>query len=175
MKLKKIMIFALILISALTIGTINAAYIYDVSTDFKDIDYFENDTALNLEGFNFTIPKGFGIVENESIDESEGNHTESVRFYSNENKDIIMVSTEPIVRHDLILSDYTPCDVDMNRHSINGHEGIEWTMDNESYFIYFDNDHLITVGATNSAFLEKIIRWINNSAFLEKIIRWINI
>lgn len=151
--------FTLMLVILLFIGSVNATYIDEISTDnINDIQYFENDSVVGLNGFNFTIPEGFGLIENESIDSAGGNYTPAQRFFANGEGDVIMISTASIVRHDLILSDYTPCDVDMARYSIGGHDGIEWSMDNASYFIYFDGDYLITVGTSDSSLLEEIIR-----------------
>lgn len=151
--------FAFVLVFFLFAGIINAAYIDDISTqNIGDVDYFENDADVSLKSINFTIPAGFGLIENESDDFSKGDLNESELFYVNGENDIIMISTSPIVRHDLILSDYTPCDVDMNCHSINGHDGIEWSMDNGTYFIYFDNDSIVTVGSSNGSYLEDIIQ-----------------
>jgi hypothetical protein len=148
----------MILVFLLLMGTVNAAYVDDISqSSLKDIKYFDNDTVVGLDGFNFTIPKGFGLIENESVDDVDGNYTDSARFFANESGDIIMIETTSIVRHDLILSDYTPCDVDMSKTTIDGHEGIRWRMDNATYFIYFDDDYLISVGATDSDFFEDII------------------
>ena len=140
-------------------GSVNAAYIDEISTDsLGDVRYFENDVDVALNGINFTIPAGFGLIENESADGVDGDCNESVRFYVNGENEIIMISASPIVRHDLILSDYTPCDVDMNPRSINGHGGIGWSMDNGTYFIYFDNDCIVTVGSSNGSYIEGIIR-----------------
>lgn len=138
---------------------VNAAYIDEISTDnIGDIKYLENDTVVSLNDINFTMPAGFGLIENESVNRAEGNHTVSERVYANDAKEFIAISTESIVRHDLILSDYAPCDVDMDRHTINGHDGIEWSMDNGTYFIYFDNDYLVTLGSSNGSYFEDIIR-----------------
>ena len=155
----KLQYFAFILILFLFVAGINAAYIDEISTgSLKDIQYPKNDTSVSLNGINFTIPAGFGLIENESVNCVEDNHTVSERVYANGAKEIIVISTESIVRHDLILSDYTPCDVDMVAHAVNGHEGIEWSMDNGTYFIYFDNDCLVTVGSSNGSYFEDIIQ-----------------
>jgi hypothetical protein len=153
----KLRYFTFMILFLFIIGTANAIYVDEISPDFHDIRYFENDTSFSLDGFNFTIPEGFGLIENESVDISDGNYSESDRFFANEDGEIIMISTSPIIRHDLILSDYTPCDVDMNKQSINGHEGIKWKMDNATYFIYFDNDYLITLGAPDSDYFREMI------------------
>lgn len=150
--------FIFILLFILIASTSSAAYIDEISTDsLKGIQYSENDSIVSLDGFNFTIPKGFGLIENESFNHTDGNLTESEKFYVNEANETIMISTASIIREDLILSDYTPSDVDMTRHVVNGHEGIEWSMNNSAYFIYFDNDHLITVGAPENSYFEDII------------------
>ncbi len=154
----KLMHFSFILILMLLVVSVNATYIDEISTDnIKDIQYYGNDSAVSLDGFNFTIPEGFGPIENESVNMANGNYTQSERFFANEDGDTIMISTTSILRHDLILSDYAPCDVNMDKKVINGHEGIEWSMNNGTYFIYFDDNYLITVGASNSSYFEDII------------------
>lgn len=155
----KLSYLSLIFLLLLCIASVNAVYIDEISTDnLKGIQYFDNNSTVSLEEFNFTIPKGFGLIENESTNHVDGNYTNSERFFANENGKIIMISASSIVRHDLILSDYTPCDVDMKKHAINGHDGIEWYMDNATYFIYFDGDYIITLGAPDNSYFEGIIR-----------------
>lgn len=147
--------FGFILIFLLCITSINATHIDEISKDdLKDIKYFNNNSNISLEAFNFTIPKGFGLIENESINHTEGNYTNLERFFANDDGKIIMISASSIVRQDLTLSDYTPSDVDMNRYAIKGHDGIEWSMNNATYFIYFDSGYLITVGAPKIAILK---------------------
>ena len=154
----KLNYFTFTLLFFLLILAVNATYIDEVSTDnLKNIKYFDKDTSVTLDGFNFTVPKGFGLIENESVNNVDGNFTESQRFFVNKDNEVIMISTMTILRHDLILSDYTPCDVNMSKCSIKGHEGIEWPMDNQSYFIYFDANYMIALGAPDSSYFEDII------------------
>lgn len=155
----KLKYFVFTLILFLFAAGVNAVYIDEISIgNLQDVQYLENDTVVSMDGINFTIPAGFGIIENESVNRAEGNHTVSERVYANDAKEVIAISTESIVRHDLILSDYTPCDVDMGRHTIKGHDGIKWSIGNGKYFIYFDNDYLVTVGSFNSSYFDDIIQ-----------------
>ena len=90
----KYKIFIGILLIFLMISVINAKDINDITAeDILGIDYFDKATVVEIDGFNFTIPEGFGQIEGYDINSTEDGVTTHSMFFSDENGEVIMLST----------------------------------------------------------------------------------
>jgi hypothetical protein len=125
--------------------------------DLKGIDYFENSTEVSLGAFNFTVPKGFGLVESAQINESDDGRLRLSNSYIDNESDILAISVNERGESFLIITDYTPADVDYEKVSINNHSGVKYHMDNSSYFTYFEDGYVICIQAPDDAYFEDII------------------
>jgi hypothetical protein len=125
--------------------------------DSKGINYFESSTDVNLGDFNFTVPRGFGLVESEQIREPDGGRLRLSNSYINNESDILSISVNERGESFLIITDYTPADVKYEKVGINNHSGVKYRMDNSSYFEYFEKEYVICIQAPDDDYFEGII------------------
>ena len=70
-----------ILLVFLCISFVSAEDIDDLSEeDFKNIDFAVNDTIVEFDGFNFTIPAGFGPIDKLELNTTENDITTHCKF-----------------------------------------------------------------------------------------------
>lgn len=124
------------------------------------VDYSKADTKVTLDGVDFNIPKGFGELENMSVNEKDANGTVKLAsFFVNENNDFVMVSvvtsSEDIAGN---LTNYVPEDVECENATVKEHEGIKWQDDGEEFFLYIQGNDVVLVEAPDESFIEDIVQ-----------------
>lgn len=127
------------------------------SDDLENADYFENSTDISLGDFNFTIPEGFGLNGSAQIKEYDDGRLILSNSYIDNESDVLTISVNERGENYLIITDYTPEDVEYDKVSINNHSGVKYRMENSSYFIYFENGYVISIQAPNDDYFEEII------------------
>ena len=146
-----------ILLVFLCISFVSAEDIDDLSKeDFKNIDFAVNDTIVEFDGFNFTIPAGFGPIDKLELNTTENDITTHCKLFANEKGEVIMFSTINGGDASLDLETYKP-DSDTDKETINGHEGWEFDDEKYNYFTYIDGDTVILLQAPDDDYFEEMI------------------
>jgi len=153
----KYKIFIGILLIFLMISVVNAKDINDITAeDILGIDYFDKATVVEIDGFNFTIPEGFGQIEGYDINSTEDGVTTHSMFFSDENGEVIMLSTVTGDDISLNLDDYNIYK-NTTKESIKGHEGLKFEDEGYKFFNYIDGDAVIILQAPEYDYFESII------------------
>ena len=96
-----------ILLVFLLLSFVNAKDISELTDEeLENVKYFTNDTLVEVNGFNFNIPKGFGSLKDYDINTTLNNVTTYCTFYVNDDGDVLMLSTISGDNVDLDLDSY---------------------------------------------------------------------
>jgi len=158
--MKKTLLFLFILL-VLSVGTVSAT-----NDDFSmlkalNITPFTEDTTVDIDGFSFNIPKGYGEDKECSEDNEVSNingvkFIESRRTYENEHLDSIHITVsydEKQVLDSLPQSSFK----DGVKKTINNHEGV---LEKDKYFYTFtfmQDKKTISISAKNETMISSII------------------
>lgn len=159
--MKKYIIFSLVFV--LAIGAVSASSIFDdalnevQSLSNLGVDYSESDTNVSVGDYNFTIPQGFGEIKQLAVDVSSKNDTENVKFFTNQNNKIIMISITGSNDINGTIQKYIPEKIPYSNATINGHDGLKWTNESYAFFTYRVNDDLVVIQAPQDSYFEKMI------------------
>ena len=126
-----------------------------------DITPFTEDTIVDIDGFSFNIPKGYGENKLHSEDNKVSNingvnFIESRRIYQNEHLDSIYIMVDYDEKQ---ILDSLPQSFfkDGVKKTINNHEGI-LKKDKDSYtFIFMEDKKAIHISAKNETMISSII------------------
>jgi hypothetical protein len=153
----------LLLVFVLAIGAVSASNSFDdVLNDlgsFADlnVEYLDEDANVTVGDYNFTIPEGFGLIEQLAVDTKENNESETVNFFTNDKDEVIMVSiTSSDYVNDTVytyISNSTPYE----NVTINGHDGAKWNDKSLAFFSYVEDNDIIVLQAPDETYFEKMV------------------
>lgn len=149
----------IILIFLLAVGTAAAVDINDISEDdFKNITFQDNDTQITVDGYDFTIPKGYGAVEKLNANETDDDGvTQVFRFFADENENVIMVSVLS-GNVSLDLDDYSSLGGNPQNITIAGHDGTLFERNGYWFFVYVDGEGVIILQAPYPGTIENMMK-----------------
>lgn len=154
----KIKYLGIALVFFLVLGIASAADADDLSIDdFKNINYSDKQTQLSIENYNFTIPEGYGPIEKVSGKETQNGVTQDIRFFANEEGDVIMACVMSGDDLNLELDTYDYLGDNPQKMTINGHDGTLLEKGDYYFFVYIDGDCVILVQAKDKNLFEDII------------------
>lgn len=159
--MKKYLIFLLVLL--LAIGAVSATGGFeDMLNELDsfaelDVNFTDSDTNVTVGDYNFTIPKGFGAIDMLSVNVSENNDSQNVKFFTNSNHDMITISLSSSDNVNETIYNFISDDGSCENATIAGHDGIKWNNDTYSIFAFQDNNSVIVLQAPDDTYLEKII------------------
>ena len=159
--MKRYLIFLLVFV--LAIGAVGASSSFDSALSelesFADmeLEYFTNDTNVSVGDYNFTVPKDFGLIQPLSVDVSTKNESESVRFFTNSNREILMISITSSDSINETIHKYISDDIPYENTTIKGHDGLKWSNETYAFFTYRINNDLVVLQAPQDSYFEKMI------------------
>ncbi len=146
----------------LAVGAVSASSAFDaLLNDFSsdavfDVQYFDEDTNVSIGEHNFTIPKGYGEIDQLDVNLKVKNDSQLVKLFTNGNGDVLVVS----ITADEILNDasaYIPDDIPYENATVNGQEGLKWNQEGNSYFVYLENNDAIVLQSQKDFNFEDMI------------------
>ena len=153
----KVKYLGIILVFFLFIGVASAIDAGDVSIDdFKNIKYYNNDTNVSVDNFDFTIPKGYGPIEKLSSSESDNGVTQSYKFFADNDGNVIMICVIS-GKINLELDAYDTIGNNPQKMTIKNHDGTLLEKDNYYFFVYIEGDSVILIQANDKNLFEDII------------------
>ena len=151
--------FGIMVVFFLLLAAVSADAWDEMSTDdLKNLTYFDNDTEISVNNFDFTIPKGYGISDKFNFSETdEDGITSDYRIFFNGNDSFVLVSVMSAeygmyFDTNYLIENYVPM-------TIKNHDGyVQKYMDYYS-FIYLDDGYVINVAAESLDEIDKIVSY----------------
>ena len=159
--MKKYILFLLVLVFA--IGAVSASDSFDDLVNELDsvttfeVEYFPNDTNVTVGNYNFTIPQGFGQIDHLSSDLSENNQSQNVRFFTDSNNNIIVISISIGGEINDTIHSYISNSTGYENVTIEGHDGMKCVEDAFAFFTYAENNDIVVLQAPNDSYFERMI------------------
>ncbi|MDO5832704.1 MAG: hypothetical protein Q4Q14_07670 [Methanobrevibacter sp.] len=159
--MKKYLVFLLVLLFAIGAASASSS-LDDALNDLEsltnlNVEYFESDTNVTVGGYNFTIPQGFGPIDQLSVDVSKNNDSENIEFFTNSNNDVIMVSITGSDDINGTIYDYLPDGITGENATIKGFEGVKWSEKSYAFFTFQENNDIVVLQAPQDSYFEKMI------------------
>ena len=126
----------------------------DVTITYDNFDEFDNDVQLTYDGVSFTIPEGYGVLKNTSLEDVDFWQNVQFMFFGNTEGNTISVNVISSwfgVNLDDIVDDG---DV---KKTVCGHEGYLKKDDEGVDFKYIDDGKGVYVQTDDMATLKKVI------------------
>lgn len=123
-----------------------------------DVDYFDRNATVQLGGFDFKIPAGYGPVLEGSIHTTDNGVKKDGEFFVNDENDVLAINVFS-GNINPKLEEFVPYDVVKEKQTINGHDGILFHEFGyyHKYFIYEDSGSVVLVQANTVSEIEDII------------------
>ena len=159
--MKRYIVFLLMFI--LAIGAVSASdYFGDMIDELNsyaelDVNFTDSDTNVTIDDLNFTIPKGFGEIDMLSVNVSGNNDSQNVKFFTNANHDVIMISLTSSEDINQTIYTYASEEGSYENATIEGHDGVKWSNDSYSLFVYRENNSAVVLQAPDDTYFEKMI------------------
>lgn len=154
----------LLLVFVLAIGAVSASSALDDALNELDslspleIEYSTDDTNVTVGNYNFTIPEGYGIIEALSVDVSQSNNSENVKFFTNADHEVIMISiTSSDDINDTIHNYMSDEKISYENTTIKGHDGVKWSDESYAFFTYRVDNDIVVLQAPQESYFEGMI------------------
>lgn len=131
-----------------------AVFIFIASASAADMDYFAQDTAVEISGFEFMIPEGFGAYEDGDVNVTEDGFNQTTRFFANDDGEVLMATVYSGDDVNQDLETYKNVADNPKKMKINNEDGYHMEKDGYQFFIYLKDGCVILMQAPDDSYFE---------------------